>query len=90
MPCETGALCETGGGRVLKRVSFGVSEFWGGRLWGRAVFAFRHKAVGTGAERLRRGKNALWITDFAGFKPELSTERLFYIWGFSSRGVMKP
>lgn len=83
MPCETGALCEAGAGLE-------AGEFWGGRLWGCAVFAFRHKAVGTEAERPKRGENALWITDFAGFKSELSTERLFYIWGFSSRGVMNP
>ena len=88
MPCETGALCEAGAG--LEADEFGVSEFWGGRFWGRAVFAFCHKVVGTEADWLRRGKNAVWITDFAGFKPELSTERLFYIRGVFSRGVMKP
>lgn len=73
-----------------------AGEFWSKRVFGvddsgaGAVFAFCHKVVGTEADWLRRGKNALWITDFAGFEPELSTERLFYIRGFSSRGVMKP
>lgn len=37
-----------------------------GESWVVAVFMFRHKTAGTGAERLKRGKNALWITDFVG------------------------
>lgn len=89
MPCETGALCEAGAGLE-------TGEFWSKRVFGAdgsGVVRFSRfviKSSERGAERLRRGKNALWITDFAGFKPELSTERLFYIWGFSSRGVMNP